>query len=48
LLGPWRLAGWLTGAVFAMLDKHAVYVTIAAIETFVDQLVSHQFYRPFK
>ncbi len=37
LLGPWRLAGWLTGALPALLGRRAVYATIAAVETFVDQ-----------
>lgn len=35
LLGPWRLAGWLTGALPALIGRHAVYATIAAVETFV-------------
>ncbi len=37
LLGPWRLAGWLTGALPALMGRRAVYATIAAVETFVDQ-----------
>ena len=37
LLGPWRLAGWLTGALPALFGSRAVYATIAAVETFVDQ-----------
>jgi len=36
LLGPWRLAGWLTGALPALAGPRAVYATIAAVETFVD------------
>ena len=36
LLGPWRLAGWLTGALPALFGSRAVYGTIAAVETFVD------------
>jgi demethoxyubiquinone hydroxylase (CLK1/Coq7/Cat5 family) len=36
LLGPWRLAGWLTGALPALAGRRAVYATIAAVETFVD------------
>lgn len=36
LLGPWRLAGWLTGALPALFGRRAVYATIAAVETFVD------------
>lgn len=36
LLVPWRMAGWLTGALPALFGRHAVYGTIAAVETFVD------------
>ncbi len=36
LLGPWRLAGWLTGALPALAGRRAVHATIAAVETFVD------------
>jgi len=36
LLGPWRIAGWLTGALPALFGSKAVYGTIAAVETFVD------------
>jgi len=42
LLGPWRLAGWLTGAVPALFGRRAVYGTIAAVETFVDQHYQQQ------
>ena len=28
LLGPWRLAGWLTGALPALFGRRAVYATI--------------------
>lgn len=42
LLGPWRLAGWLTGALPALWDRRAVYATIAAVETFVDQHYQQQ------
>lgn len=42
LLGPWRLAGWLTGALPALFGRRAVYATIAAVETFVDQHYQHQ------
>ena len=35
--GPlWRLAGWLLGALPALLGRRAVYRTIEAVETFVD------------
>jgi ubiquinone biosynthesis monooxygenase Coq7 len=42
LLGPWRLAGWLTGALPALFGRRAVYATIAAVETFVDQHYQQQ------
>jgi len=42
LLGPWRLAGWLTGALPALFGRKAVYATIAAVETFVDQHYQQQ------
>jgi ubiquinone biosynthesis monooxygenase Coq7 len=37
LLIPWRIAGFLTGALPALLGPRAVYGTIAAVETFVDR-----------
>ena len=42
LLGPWRLAGWLTGSLPALFGRRAVYVTIAAVETFVDHHYQQQ------
>ena len=42
LLGPWRLAGWLTGALPALTGRPAVYATIAAVETFVDHHYQQQ------
>ena len=42
LLGPWRLAGWLTGALPALFGAHAVYATIEAVETFVDRHYQQQ------
>lgn len=42
LLGPWRLAGWLTGALPALCGRRAVYATIAAVERFVDQHYQQQ------
>ena len=42
LLGPWRLAGWLTGALPALAGPRAVYATIAAVETFVDRHYQQQ------
>lgn len=37
LLVPWRIAGFLTGALPALFGPRAVYGTIAAVETFVDR-----------
>jgi len=37
LLPLWRLAGFLTGALPALVSSRAVYVTIQAVETFVNQ-----------
>ncbi len=37
LLPVWRLAGWLTGALPALFGAQAVYRTIDAVESFVDQ-----------
>jgi len=37
LLPLWRVAGWLTGAMPAMVGAQAVYATIQAVETFVNQ-----------
>jgi demethoxyubiquinone hydroxylase (CLK1/Coq7/Cat5 family) len=42
LLGPWRVAGWLTGALPALCGARAVYATIAAVETFVDHHYQQQ------
>lgn len=36
LLPVWRIAGWLTGALPALVGPAAVYRTIDAVETFVD------------
>lgn len=36
LLPLWRTAGWLTGALPALLGPRAVYATIESVETFVD------------
>lgn len=36
LLLPWRVAGFLTGALPALAGPRAVFATIAAVETFVD------------
>ena len=42
LLVPWRLAGWLTGALPALVGRRWVYATIASVETFVDQHYQQQ------
>lgn len=42
LLPLWRLAGFLTGALPAMFGPKAVYATIEAVETFVDQHYEEQ------
>lgn len=42
LLGAWRLAGWLTGALPALAGRRAVHATIAAVETFVDRHYQQQ------
>jgi 3-demethoxyubiquinol 3-hydroxylase len=42
LLVPWRLAGFLTGALPALVGPLAVYATITAVETFVDQHYQQQ------
>ena len=36
LLLPWRVAGFFTGALPALVGARAVFATIAAVETFVD------------
>jgi len=45
LLPLWRLAGWLTGAIPAMLGPRAVYATVEAVETFVNQHYAEQVHR---
>ena len=42
LLVPWRLAGFLTGALPALAGPRAVFATIAAVETFVDRHYQQQ------
>lgn len=42
LLPGWRLAGWLTGALPALLGPRWVYATIASVETFVDTHYAEQ------
>ena len=42
LLPVWRLAGFLTGALPALLGPGAVYATIEAVETFVERHYEEQ------
>ena len=42
LLPLWRTAGWLTGALPAWVGPRAVYATIEAVATFVDQHYAEQ------
>jgi demethoxyubiquinone hydroxylase (CLK1/Coq7/Cat5 family) len=42
LLPGWRVAGFANGALPALFGPRAVYATIAAVETFVDQHYQHQ------
>lgn len=41
-IGLWRIAGWLIGALPALFGAQAVYATIVAVETFVDQHYQRQ------
>lgn len=45
LLPVWRLAGWLTGALPALLGPRAVYGTIESVERFVEQHYEEQIQR---
>ena len=45
LLPLWRLSGWLTGALPSLFGPRAVYATIEAVETFVDQHYEEQVQR---
>jgi 3-demethoxyubiquinol 3-hydroxylase len=42
LLGFWKIAGFLTGAIPALIGTHWVYATIQAVETFVDHHYAQQ------
>ena len=42
LLPIWRVAGWLTGALPALVGPRAVFATIEAVETFVDHHYTEQ------
>ena len=45
LLAVWRMAGWLTGALPALVSSRSVYATIEAVEQFVDQHYEEQIQR---
>jgi ubiquinone biosynthesis monooxygenase Coq7 len=45
LLPIWRVAGWMTGFLPAMLGPRAVYATIEAVEIFVDHHYAAQIAR---
>ena len=45
LLPLWGVAGWLTGALPALLGPRAAYATVQAVETFVDQHYTEQIER---
>jgi ubiquinone biosynthesis monooxygenase Coq7 len=42
LLPLWRVAGWFTGFLPALIGARAVYATIEAVETFVDHHYEEQ------
>ena len=42
LLMPWRVAGFVTGALPALFGQRAVFATIAAVETFVGEHYQQQ------
>jgi demethoxyubiquinone hydroxylase (CLK1/Coq7/Cat5 family) len=42
LLPVWRVSGWLTGALPALVGPRAVFATIQAVETFVDHHYAEQ------
>ena len=45
LLPVWRVMGWLTGAFPALFGRQAIFATIEAVETFVDQHYEQQVVR---
>ena len=45
LLLAWRVAGWLTGALPALVGPRAVYATVAAVEQFVGRHYEEQLIR---
>jgi 3-demethoxyubiquinol 3-hydroxylase len=42
LLVAWRVAGWITGALPALLGPRIAYATVAAVESFVNQHYADQ------
>lgn len=42
LLPIWRVAGWVTGALPALIGSRAVYATIDSVESFVDHHYQQQ------
>ena len=42
---PWRAAGWLIGALPALIGEQWVFATIEAVETFVDEHYAEQIER---
>ena len=45
LLPLWRIMGWLTGAIPALVGPKVVFATIEAVETFVDYHYAQQIFR---
>ena len=39
---PWRIAGWLIGAIPALVGRAWVYATVEAVETFVEEHYTQQ------
>lgn len=42
LIPLWKVAGWITGAVPAIMGPRAVYATVEAVETFVEEHYQEQ------
>ena len=42
---PWRISGWLIGALPALIGEQWVYATIEAVETFVEEHYGQQIQR---
>jgi len=45
LLPIWRMMGWLTGALSALLGPRAIFANVQAVETFVDHHYQEQIIR---